>query len=83
MTKGLTGIQVTVLTWLVYALIMFLTVVTGWQQIKFTELPNEFVRLERYQSDENKSTESLCRIERKLDELIMSRVLAGKTNDTR
>jgi len=78
MTKGLTGTQVTVLTWLVYALILFLTVVTGWQQIKFMELPKEFVRLERYQSDGAKSQESLCRIERKLDELIMSRVFQDK-----
>ena len=73
MTKGLTGTATTVLTWLVYALIMFLTGVTGWQQIKFMNLPQEFVRLERYQSDKSDTKESLSRIERKLDELVMKR----------
>gem|GEM_PF-2653089 len=75
MTKGLSGTQVSVLTWLVYALITFLTIATSWQQIKLFDLPKEFVRLERYQSDGAKSQESLCRIERKLDELIMKRVM--------
>jgi len=72
MTNGLNGLQVKILTWVVYGLIMFLTVVTGWQQVKLFEMPNEFVRLERYQSDSNTSRESLKRIENKIDSLIMS-----------
>lgn len=71
MTNGLTATSTKILTWLVYALIFFLTTVTGWQQIKLTNLSNEYVRLERYKADATRSEGSLQRIENKIDQLIM------------
>ena len=69
MTDGLNETQTKILTWVVYALLTVLTTVVGWQQIKLTNLSSEFVRLERYKTDENRIQQYLCRIETTLNEI--------------
>ncbi len=71
MTNGLTSTQTKILTWVVYCLIVFLTTITGWQQVKFTNLSGEYVRLERYKTDSIRIDVTLNRMERKLDQLII------------
>lgn len=71
MTQGLNQTQTKILTWVVYALIFILTGVTAWQQVKFVNLSNEYVRLERYKADSVRTDSTLCRIENKLDKLLM------------
>ena len=73
MTNGLSTTQTKVLTWLVYALMFFLTTVTVAHTVQFMNMPEKYVLLERYKSDEIKNSDSLRRIERKLDQLIMER----------
>ena len=51
MTDGLSEPQVKWLTYLVYILLSTLAVSNGWLIIKQSELPDQFVRLERYTSD--------------------------------
>lgn len=70
MTNGLNKTQVKILTWVVYALIFFLTTITGWQQIQFFNMPDNYVRLERYKTDSNRMDTTLGRIENKIDQLI-------------
>lgn len=51
MTNGLTSTQTKILTWVIYALIFIQSGVIGWLAIDRQNLPNQFVRLERYKSD--------------------------------
>lgn len=71
MTNGLNETQVKVLTWVVYALIFILTTVTAWQHIEIYNMPEKFVRLERYQADTESRVNALIRIENKVDQLLM------------
>ena len=63
MTKGLSGAETKLVTYLVYVLLTLLTITTGWQAVTLNSLPDKYVRLERYNSDLNK-------VERKLDRLL-------------
>ena len=69
----LKSIQIKILTYGIYALIFVLTSLTAWQHLQLTELPDNYVRLERYKEDQKIDRGSLERIEDKLDQLIMSR----------
>ena len=71
MTQGLTATQTKLLTWLVYALMIFLTSVSVAHTIQFMNMPSSYVLLERYKSDGAKNAAILYRIETKLDKLIM------------
>jgi len=73
MTNGLSDTQTKLLTWLVYALMFFLTTITIAHTVQFMAMPEKYVLLERYKSDELKHESSLKRIEDKLDHLIMDR----------
>jgi len=69
------------LTYLVYLILTFQTVTLGWLVVKYVELPDKYVRLERY-SEDRKSTldrytydmtrmeNLLAAIDRKLDKLV-------------
>jgi len=77
MTNGLTSAQIKWLTYLVYFLLAVLTLITGWNTVetrkntdRFTGLPKEYVRLERYNRDQDRLYESLNLMNRKLDRLI-------------
>jgi len=72
MTNILTGMQVKILTYGIYALMAFLTIVTGWAALQITSMPHQYVRLERYKEDLNANRGTLGRIEHKLDQLIMA-----------
>lgn len=58
-----------VLTYLVYVLLSLLTLVMGYVVIQMTQLPETYVRLERYLCDQSKIEKVLERIERKIDRL--------------
>ena len=60
MTNGLSDAKVTWLTYLVYILLAFLTLITGWQQFmvaslqaEIKTLPDKYVRSERYLTDKH------------------------------
>ena len=62
--------EVKVLKYALYALIFVLTSVTAWSAIRIADLPESYVRLERYKEDRITYRDSLKRIEAKLDHLI-------------
>jgi len=77
MTNGLDGKQAKLLTFLIYVLLAVLTFISGWSKIeshqnaqRFQELPNEYVRLERYTCDQDRLYETLKEMNRKLDRLV-------------
>ena len=81
MTNGLTSPAVKWLTYLVYGLLIILTIITGWNNATISKLPDNYVRLERYQSDAvridqryqsdtERIDQSLRDINNKLDRLI-------------
>ena len=71
MVADLRGVQIKVLTYGIYALMFFLSVVMSWAAIQIVELPTEYVRLERYTADNINGEAAHKRIETKLDRLIM------------
>ena len=73
MVNDLRGVQIKILTYGIYALMFFLSVVMSWAAVQIVEMPTEYVRLERYTSDSMKGEAAHKRIENKLDRLIMQR----------
>ena len=67
MVENLTKTQTRILTWVIIALTTFLTIIIGWQQVELSDLPKEYVRLERYTSDQSKVQCSLDRLDRMLE----------------
>jgi len=70
MTKGLSDAKITWLTYLVYLLLVFLTLITGWQQFMVAALqaemkllPDKYVRSERYLTDKSSAEGSLKEIQ--------------------
>ena len=51
MTDNLDASKIRWLTYLVYILLAFLTILSGWNTGKLACLPDDYVRLERYQTD--------------------------------
>jgi len=74
MTENLRGVQVKILTYGIYALMFILTSVIAWHTTIIKAMPEQYVQLERYKEDRTDQRTSLCRIEAKLDQLIMSAV---------
>lgn len=81
MTNSLDSSKVRWLTYLVYILLLYLTVLSGLNSNRLSNLPDDYVRLERYQSDTHRQLEryqsdsertrlKLCDIDKKLDRLI-------------
>jgi hypothetical protein len=70
MTDGLNETQVTILTWLVYALIVFLTGVTAYQQVQLIGIQKEKVSIERYKSGTSRIENTMENMNGKLDRLI-------------
>ena len=71
MTKDLNGPVVKWLTYLVYILLTVLTIITGWHTATLSKLPDNYVRLERYQCDTVRIEQGIRDINLKLDKLIM------------
>jgi len=63
MVEDLNESKVKWLTYLVYVLLTAITVISGWNTVRITDMPDRYVRLERYQTD-------VSRINSKLDNLI-------------
>ena len=77
MTNGLSDKQAKTVTYLVYFLLAILTILMAWQTIVTLShgsaiacLPDKYVRLERYQSDQLAIRENQKAIMDKLDRLI-------------
>ena len=77
MTNGLSDSKVTWLTYLVYILIAFLTLITGWQQFMVTSIqaeiktmPDKYVRSERYLTDKHYSEGCLKEIQKDIKEIL-------------
>lgn len=70
MTENLDAAKVKWLTYLVYFLLVVLTLLSGWNTTKISNLPNNYVRLERYQTDSSRIECTLGAINHKLDRLI-------------
>ena len=77
MTKGLYDAKVTWLTYLVYILLAFLTLITGWQQIMVTSLqgdikilPDKYVRSDHYLADKQYFERSLGEIQKDIKEIL-------------
>lgn len=71
MTDNLNSTQVKILTWVIYALMALLTVATTYLMIENAHLSDKYVRLERYKADSTRTESTLCRIENKLDKIIL------------
>jgi hypothetical protein len=69
MTDGLSKTQTQVLTWLVYLLITFLTVCSGYFFIELSQVKKDYVTIEQYRVDEKRSSDSFCRLEEKIESL--------------
>ena len=71
MTDGLSESKAKWLTYLVYILLSTLAVSNGWLIIKQSELPDQFVRLERYTADRTTEADryqcDMTRIEKALE----------------
>ena len=65
------------LGFIVTILLIIISGITGWHTTILASLPNNYVRLERYNCDETKQQTTLQRIETKLDTLIMKRISGG------
>lgn len=74
MTQGLNNRKAQWLTYLVYVLITLLTAVSLYHFKTIVELPDNYVRLERYTCDIEKVERRLERISDKLDRLIERQV---------
>ena len=77
MTNGLSDAKVTWLTYLVYILLAFLTLITGWQQLMVSSiqaeikvLPDRYVRSERYLTDKRYSESCLKEIQKDIKEIL-------------
>jgi len=70
MVEDLNESKVRWLTYLVYILLTAITIVSGWNTVKITDMPDKYVRLERYQTDTNRIERTLIAIDAKLDKLI-------------
>ena len=60
--ENLKKFQVQILTWVVWALIFILSGVTAYQQVLFMDMPENYVRLERYKCDQDKLEKGLSEI---------------------
>lgn len=67
MTNGLNSNKIKFLTYLVYVLLTLLTAVSVYHFTEITNLPETYVRLERYTCDMQKIEKQLDRIINKLD----------------
>ena len=77
MTEGLDKKQAKILTFLIIFLLTFLTFLSSWSKYeshqntrKFQDLPNEYVRLERYRCDQDRLYKAIEKMNDKLDRLI-------------
>ena len=81
MTKGLSDAKVTWLTYLIYILLAFLTLITGWQQLMVASLqadqktlekslPDKFVSKERYLTDKHYTESCLIEIQKDIKEIL-------------
>ena len=70
MVEDLNESKVKWLTYLVYILLTLITVVSGWNTVNISALPDKYVRLERYQTDSGRIECTLQSINTKLDRLI-------------
>lgn len=68
MTDGLGKTQTQVLTWLVYLLITFLTICSGYFFIELGQIKKEYVTMEQYRVDEKQVNDTMCRLEAKIDQ---------------
>ena len=70
MVNGLSNAETKLVTYLVYVLLTLLTLTTGWQAVTLNSLPDKYVRLERYNSDQNKICTDIAKVDSKLDRLL-------------
>ena len=77
MTKGLSESKIKWLTYLIYILLAFLTLITGWQQIMVTSLqadikilPDKYVRSDHYLTDKQYFERSLGEIQKDIKEIL-------------
>ena len=70
MVSGLNNTAIRFVTYLVYILLALLTLTTGWQAVTLGNMPDKYVRLERYNSDQNKICAELTKLDTKLDRLL-------------
>jgi hypothetical protein len=69
MTNGLSKTQTQVLTWLVYLLITFLTICSGYFFLELSQIKQDYVTIEQYRVDEKRSEDSFCRLEEKIESM--------------
>ena len=77
MTKSLSDEKVTWLTYLIYLLLAFLTIITGWQQVMVTSLqadikslPDKYVRSNQYVADKLLFESGLREIQKDIKEIL-------------
>jgi hypothetical protein len=62
--------QIKFLTYLVYILLTFSTLVSGWCAYRIIDMPEKYVMKERYLCDQDRLEKTLDKIDTKLDRLI-------------
>lgn len=70
MTNGLNDKGATILTYLVYVLLTLLTLVSLYHFYMIANLPETYVRLERYRCDIEKLYKTVERVDENLDKLV-------------
>lgn len=70
MVENFSNGEAKVLKWIVSVLILILTGTTAWNALSIANLPDKYVRLERYQCDQKDIKDALNKMDDKLDELI-------------
>ena len=80
MTDDLSESKVKWLTYLVYILITIITIVSGWNTVNISAMPDKYVRLERYQTDSGRIECTLQSINAKLDRLIERKIPVDQHN---
>ena len=80
MTDELSESKVKWLTYLVYILITIITIVSGWNTVNISAMPDKYVRLERYQTDSGRIECTLQSINAKLDRLIERKIQVDQHN---
>ena len=66
-TNGLNKTAVQILTWVVYALMVIISIATFYLIVEQAKMPDKYVRLERYQADTERIENTACRLEAKFD----------------
>jgi hypothetical protein len=69
---GFSKLQERFLSWIICTAILVIISILGFHQLELIAMPDKYVRMERYKADTARVESGQCRIESKLDQVILS-----------